>query len=72
MGDYVCEGHRGVNGGCSGHFELEGSELGISASKSIRGGGPDSRGWDRCRQGRDEAGADWGDSQLNGTALQLL
>lgn len=32
--------------GCSGDFKLEGSELGISVSRSLR----DSQGWGRCWQ----------------------
>ena len=49
-------------------FKLEGSELGMSIGRSLR----DSQGWGRCWQGRAEAGPGWGDSQLNGTALQLF
>lgn len=72
MGDYVWAGHRGVNEGCGGDLELEGSELAISGSKASEEVGQNPGAGGRCGQSRDEERAGWGDSQLKRAALQLL
>lgn len=64
----MSRGSQGVNGQHSGDLELS-LKLGISGSKSLRGGRPDPWAGDRGRQSRDVEAAGWGDSQLKGTAL---